>query len=179
MCVGCWTCSSRCIESMSLHSTPGGLRIRAVSPRETPVVLSHQDRKTGISILLECKALAVASLSVNSSFSPSFYTSNFHRKASIESVLQAAAVLSNISKVHVQDLIPHRNELENAFVNLQKLKLLKTGISTNRLDTGTTGDGASTGSNNSESNIGEVSDSSPLECLLIFSSPLMTDTEQL
>ena len=99
--------------------------------------------------------------------------------ASVESVLQAAAVLSNISKVHVQDLLPHRNELENAFANLQKLKLLKNGISTNRLDNGTTGAGAfvsAIGSNNSESNIGEVSRPSTL---LIFSSPLMTDTEQL
>lgn len=77
--------------------------------------------------------------------------------ASVESVLQAVAVLSDISKVHVHDLLPHRNELENAFMSLQKL--LETGISSNRPDCGAS---ASAGSNDSESNIGEVSNPSAL-----------------
>lgn len=83
--------------------------------------------------------------------------------ASVESVLQAATVLSDISKVQVHDLLPHRNALENAFINLQKL--LGTGISINRNNNGMTGASATVsaaGSNDSESNIGEVSGTSAL-----------------
>ncbi|PYI01176.1 hypothetical protein BO78DRAFT_391343 [Aspergillus sclerotiicarbonarius CBS 121057] len=52
--------------------------------------------------------------------------------ASIQSVLQAAALLSDISNVHLCDLLPHRNELEIALSNLQKL--LKNGSSSNHKD---------------------------------------------
>ncbi|RAL03013.1 uncharacterized protein BO80DRAFT_23185 [Aspergillus ibericus CBS 121593] len=55
--------------------------------------------------------------------------------ASIQSVLQAAALLSDISDVHLCDLLPHRHELQVALSNLQRL--LKDGSTSSHNGIGT------------------------------------------